>query len=131
MWQAFLFGPSVLDENGQKLESKKDFSYSDVYIANPRSVIGYYEPGHYCLVMIAGRRTASKVMAKKKNYGMNLSQVSEYMYSLGCKAAYNLDGGRSALMCFRSEIITANDPKKGRPLGDVIVVVEPGSVQGE
>lgn len=127
VWQTFMFGPRLLDENGQAISQKKDFSYSDVYIANPRGAIGYIEPGHYVLVLAAGRKTQSKVNARKKNYGLNLSQLSQVMFDLGCKSAYNLDGGRSCVMCLNSENITATVSGNGRPLGDAVALIEPGS----
>ena len=44
---------------------------------NPRSALGYYEPGHYCFVMVEGRNGNSK--------GMTLAQLSEFFASLGCQ----------------------------------------------
>ena len=37
---------------------------SDVKPKNPRSVIGYYEPGHYCFVQVDGRKTAAVSVLK-------------------------------------------------------------------
>lgn len=44
------------------------------------------------------------------------------MEDLGCKAAYNLDGGGSAQMYWNGEIIsrTCND---GREIGDIIYLL--------
>ena len=49
-YHTFSFGPKLLD-GGQPME---EFNTS-VANWNPRCAIGYYEPGHYCLVVVDGR----------------------------------------------------------------------------
>jgi len=51
-YQSWYFGPMLLDENGGTMT---EFN-SDLTRRNPRSAIGYFEPGHYCFVMVEGRR---------------------------------------------------------------------------
>ena len=121
IWQTFLFGPTLLDENGK---AYSDFRDSNVRYANPRSVIGYYEPGHYCFVQIDGRSTKSALEEGKKNGGMTLTETAAFMESLGCAAAYNLDGGRSSMLWYNGDVIsTAADAK--RHIGDMIIIKEP------
>ena len=120
IWQTFLFGPGLLTEDGK---AKTTFS-SDVKPKNPRSVIGYYEPGHYCFVQVDGRKTASKLEKGKKNAGLTLAELSAYMETLGCASAYNLDGGQSSLMYFKDGIYSTAY-KNGRRLGDVVLIREP------
>ena len=111
LWQSFLFGPELLGDEGKAFE-KFD---SKIGAANPRSVIGYYSPGHYCFVLVDGRSNASK--------GLAMVPLSRLMAELGCQAAYNLDGGQSAMMYFRGAIIT--DPYKGgRSITDVVYIGE-------
>ena len=120
IWQTFLFGPSLLDKDGHAFSEIK----SSIGIQNPRSVIGYYEPGHYCFVQVDGRRTPSQAEPGKKNKGMTLTELSRFMESLGCKAAYNLDGGQSSVMFFNGKIHST--PQNGsRRLGDVVMIAEP------
>ena len=111
-YQSWYFGPMLLDENGQP---KTTFN-SHVEKRNPRSAIGYYEPGHYCLVVVEGRNDDSK--------GLKLVDFSKLMYDLGCKAAYNLDGGETAQMVFDDK--TQNKLiDSGRKCSDFITIVEP------
>ena len=120
IWQSFLFGPGLLTADGK---AKTTFN-SDVKPKNPRSVIGYYEPGHYCFVQVDGRQSASKLEKGKKNAGLTLAELSAYMETLGCASAYNLDGGQSSLMYFQNGIYSS-PYKNGRRLGDVVLIREP------
>ena len=110
-WQAWSFGPMLLDE-GQVMT---EFN-SEVTPRNPRGAIGYYEPGHYCFVLVDGRQEGYSI-------GMTLKQMSQLFYVLGCQAAYNLDGGQSATMVFTGEIV--NQPYNGgRKISDIIYIGE-------
>jgi exopolysaccharide biosynthesis protein len=113
-WQAWSFGPGLLDENGK---SKTEFTADGhVQDSNPRSAIGYYEPGHYCLVVVDGRQ-------RGYSSGMTLTQLSELFKKLGCKAAYNLDGGKSSVMAFNDALV--NQPTQGgREVSDCIIIKE-------
>jgi len=108
-YQGWAFGPKLID-NGQIPAS---YNTTDVIIAhNPRSAIGYFEPGHYCLVVVDGRQG---------NYskGMTMDELSQTMIDLGCVDAYNLDGGQSAMMIFQNQVV--NQPYKGgRAISDII-----------
>lgn len=121
IWQTFVFGPGLLDENGKALEK---FTANDVEPKNPRAVIGYYEPGHYCLVQVDGRGTFSAIEPGADNEGMTMTELAQFMESIGCKAAYNLDGGQSAAMWFRDDVIST-PYHNGRAVGDAIVICEP------
>lgn len=111
-WQAWCFGPALLDEEGK---AKETFN-SSLTGANPRTVLGYYAPGHYCFVVVEGRRD-------KYSKGMTLQQLSRFMESLGCRAAYNMDGGDSSVMAFGGERVSK--PRNRRNIPDVIYICEP------
>lgn len=113
-WQAWSFGPELLDDSGN---IKTEFETSgNVSEKNPRTAIGYYEPGHYCLVVIDGRQNGYST-------GMELVNMSELFYELGCQAAYNLDGGKSSVMSFQDQIV--NQPVGGgRAVSDCILLKE-------
>ena len=111
-WQSWHFGPELLDQDGQP---KTKFNTA-VWGRNPRSVIGYYEPGHYCLVVVDGRQGTY-------SGGLNMTELSQLMYTLGCKRAYNLDGGATAHMSWVDTVI--NSPSKDRKVHDVICICFP------
>ena len=53
-WQSWIFGPGLLDENGK---AKTDFlTWDYIKESHPRTAIGYYGPGHYCLLVVDGRQ---------------------------------------------------------------------------
>ncbi len=117
-YQAWSFGPRLLDENGQPMTSFN--TTKAVKERNPRTAIGYFEPGHYCFVTVDGRTTVSR--------GMTLEALAEFMYGLGCKAAYNLDGGESSCLMWQDSVIS-KPYKDGRKISDAVFLVEPGEVQ--
>lgn len=113
-WQAWCFGPELLDDTGS---SKTNFTTDGhVKSINPRSAIGYYEPGHYCFVVVDGRQSGY-------SQGMTLTQLSSLFEKLGCTAAYNMDGGKSSSMTYNDSIV--NQPcDGGREVSDCILIKE-------
>lgn len=108
-YQSWAFGPSLLDAQGQAITTFESRLASE----NPRCAIGYYAPGHYCFVVVDGRQADSE--------GMTLSELASLMQLLGCKVAYNLDGGATATMVFDGEVI--NEPAGGgRASSDIIYI---------
>ena len=104
---AWSFGPRLLVDG--KLPERYNSSLTR---RHPRAAIGYYEPGHYCLVAVDGRQEGYAL-------GMTLEQLSELMLHLGCKEAYNLDGGQTAMMLFSGQPV--NRPYRGgRRVSDII-----------
>ena len=82
--------------------------------ANPRTAIGYYEPGHYCIIVVDGRQNGY-------SSGYTNAQMSELFYSMGCKIGYNLDGGQSTVMAWDGKI--AHSPYKGgRKVSDIVYI---------
>lgn len=114
-WQGWTFGPSLLTEDGQPFSTipKK---YVGVDKKNPRCMLGYYEPGHYCLVVADGRQ--------RNSAGLTLLELSKLAHALGCTKAYNLDGGQSAQLYWQGKIFN-NPAGGGRPISDIIYCALP------
>lgn len=111
-YQGWTFGPTLV-RDGVLLSGFEDYAISD---KNPRTAIGYYEPGHYCLITVDGR-------ARGYSDGLSLTELAELMYGFGCTEAYNLDGGGSAMMAYNGDLI--NKPwKNGRKSSDIIFIGE-------
>ena len=111
-YQSWAFGPMLLDANGQAMTSFN----SKVNPENPRTAIGYFEPGHYCFVVVDGRT--------KKSEGITTQELSALMASLGCKVAYNLDGGKTSQMYWGANLVN-NPSGGGRNCSDIVLIREP------
>ncbi|NMB94910.1 MAG: phosphodiester glycosidase family protein [Flexilinea flocculi] len=110
-YQAWNFGPSLLNE-GKAMESFN----TRINQKNPRTAIGYFEPGHYCFIVVDGRQAGYST-------GMTMTELSKLFESLGCKLAYNLDGGKTSVMTFLDKIV--NKPfAGGRETTDIIYISE-------
>ena len=112
-YQCWHFGPRLLDDNGHAMtEFNTD---ARMQKRHPRSAFGYFEPGHYCFVVVDGRLDESR--------GVKLNDLSTIMETLGCKAAYNLDGGQTSLLAVGDKMW--NRPSDGgRSSSDYIIVVD-------
>jgi hypothetical protein len=110
-YQAWSFGPMLLDGAGTPLE---DFNTS-VGVHNPRTAIGYYEPGHYCFVVVDGRSDVSA--------GMTAAELASFMSKLGCLQAYNLDGGQTSVMVWGDKVVSV-PYKGGRKTSDIIMITD-------
>lgn len=109
-WQAWEFGPALLESDGTP---RKSFGNHTINPKNPRSCIGYIEPGHYLFVVADGRQ--------KGSHGLTLVELASLMSKLGCKQAFNLDGGASAHLYWKDKIY--NSPSNGgREISDIIYV---------
>ena len=110
-WQVWGFGPALLDDEGHATDVQK----AKIGGHNPRAAIGYYEPGHYCFVIVDGRQHGW-------SEGVKLPALSRLMEDLGCKVAYNLDGGDSAQLYWNGDIVSraCNDTRR---VSDIIYLL--------
>ena len=102
VWQILGFGPELLDENGK---AKTRFN-TKVAGINPRALIGYYGPGHFCFILVEGRQYDKK--KEKYSAGLTMKELSLLCETLGLRQAFNLDGGATACMYFNGEVVNHN-----------------------
>lgn len=109
-WQIWSFGPALLDEEGHA-----NRLYDDP--PRPRTMLGYYEPGHYAFITVDGRT--------KQNLGMTLEELAQFAESMGLTQGFNLDGGQSSTLTFAGRLVAIGSPSEGlRQVSDMIYVVE-------
>jgi exopolysaccharide biosynthesis protein len=114
--QVWSFGPALLDAQGKAIDSFE--LSSSIAGAHPRTALGYYEPGHYCFVVVDGRQSGYSA-------GVTITELAQIFEDLGCSVAYNLDGGQSSIMTFGESYY--NRPySNGRELGDILYIAESG-----
>ena len=99
-WYGWQFGPIIIRDykKGPDITKYKKLGYK------ARTMLGYYEPGHYVLVVADQRGSRAR--------GLSGLMMYDLMKSLGVKEAFNLDGGTSAVLVFMGEII--NRPVYGK-----------------
>lgn len=114
-WQAWTFGPALIDANGKAIKEFSGYA-KNISVANPRSAVGYFEPGHYCFVVVDGRQDGY-------SKGATMQKLAEIFEGMGCKAAYNLDGGASAVMTFNDSVFT-RPCGGGRSVSDCLLITE-------
>ncbi len=106
---AFMFGPALV-QNGEVLTLDKEYNFNPNG-REPRCAIGQLDTLSYVLVIADGRGNSGSDGATHK-------ELAEFMASLGCQEAYNLDGGNSAIMVYNNEIY--NYKARERDVADVI-----------
>lgn len=117
-WQAWTFGPALLDGSGNILEAFHSTEYLNK--VNPRAAIGYVAPGHYKFVVVDGRQ-------EDYSSGVTMNQLAALMQEEGCMTAYNLDGGKSAVMVYDGKQVS-QPIGAGRTISDIIYIGEVGEV---
>lgn len=120
-WNVFSFGP-VLVENGQARTGLKEPYRVDEFSVSisgpePRTAIGYIEPGHYLIVVADGRQTGY-------SRGMDFEELAKVFADYGCQLAYNLDGGGSVTLYSEGEVVNQPCPLIGkeRSISDILYV---------
>jgi len=114
--QVYSFGPGLVQDGEITVDSSSEVGQAKT--SNPRTAIGMISPLHYVMVVSDGRTSASA--------GLSLLQLAGIMKELGCREAYNLDGGGSTTMYFNGEVV--NNPTSGgkrtkeRSVSDIVYI---------
>ncbi len=106
---AFMFGPALV-QNGEVLNTDKEYNFNPNG-REPRCAIGQLDSLSYVMVIADGRGNSGSDGAKHQ-------ELADFMASLGCREAYNLDGGNSAIMVYNNEIY--NYKARERDVADMI-----------
>jgi len=88
-WRCFISGYPNLIDHGQKVST--DYANELNYKAR-RTMIGYNDKNIYVVCV--------------ESPGMAFNQMQDFMLSLGCKFAINLDGGGSTRMHYKGDVVT-------------------------
>ena len=107
---AFTFGPALV-KDGELLKMDPKYGYNP-HGDEPRMAIGQVGPLSYVLVLAEGRTSNSA--------GVTHQELAEFMFSLGCTQAFNLDGGNSATMVFNGNYYQSKTKNNERAQSDMI-----------
>lgn len=116
-YQIWTFGPELL------IDGQIPTSFANTK-ANPLAAIGYYEPGHYCFILVDGRQ-------KGYSWGMTYAELSQVFFDLGCKVAFNLDGGDTAVMTYMGQWRSQPEASSPRDTSDILYIAEPTASAGQ
>ena len=124
LWQVWTFGPALLDENGQALTLETMNRQNTSAPKNPRTALGYYEPGHYCFIVADGRSYGYSA-------GLRIEEFAQVCALTGCTQAYNMDGGGSSMMYMNDGYV--NQPSSGgkRSIPDILLIADMDPPGGE
>ena len=106
----FSFGPALVID-GEKQEIPEKYSFAPHY-KNPRAAIGQLGPLSYVCVVVDGR--------SDDNAGVTLEALADFMASIGCQQAFNLDGGNSATLVLNGKIYNDKSESNERSVSDII-----------
>ena len=106
---AYTFGPALVVD-GMARVMRKDYSYNPNR-PEPRAAIGQTGRLKYILVIAEGRG---------KSKGVTHQELADYMASLGCLQAYNLDGGNSAELLFGETVWRGQPRGEERGISDIL-----------
>jgi exopolysaccharide biosynthesis protein len=112
-YQIWTFGPQLL------IDGEVPASFASTK-ANPLSGVGYFEPGHYCFILVDGRQ-------KGYSLGLNYTEFAQVFKDLGCTVAYNLDGGDTAVMTYGDALRSQPQDDNPRDTSDILYICEPDS----
>lgn len=121
VWNTVSFGPTLLIDGkmGSDLATYQvdtNFGNHPIQGLQPRTGIGMIDNNHFVFVVVDGRE-------KGYSKGAELEEFALIFQSLGCKTAYNIDGGGSATMYFMGKRV--NNPcgeNKERGTSDIIFI---------
>ena len=122
VWQSWCFGPTLV-ENYRALSNSElntpDLSRKD-WAREPRTVIAQIDELHYMIIVVDVKRVPNGLGGWNTVGGMNFDELAATCASLGCKTAYNLDGGGSTTLYLNGKVV--NEPSGGgeRQISDII-----------
>ena len=111
------FGPALVENS--KISVSENDEVDRAMNSNPRTSIGVIDKNHYVFVVSDGRTSESD--------GLTLYELAKFMQNLGCKTAYNLDGGGSSTMYFNGKVInnpTTTGNISERKVSDIVYIAK-------
>ena len=90
------FGP-ILIKDGEIVKEPATYPVGEGKVPNARAALCQLDNLHYLIVAVNAEPPYDK--------GHTLKVMTENLYELGCKQAYNLDGGQSATIVMNDELV--------------------------
>jgi len=124
-WQGvnhIISGGPYLVKHGEVFVDMTEQKLASIGGRNPRSAIGYTADNNLILVTVDGRESSS--------VGMTLMELANFMKSIGCINAMNLDGGGSTVLYVNGQVVNQPQVKGGIALSNALTLNKTNSEIG-
>lgn len=116
-WQGvnhIISGGPYLVKHGEIFVDMTEQKLASIGGRNPRSAIGYTADNNLIIVAVDGRENSS--------VGITLTELANFMKSIGCVNAMNLDGGGSTVLYVNGQIVNHPQVKGGIALSNALTL---------
>ena len=107
-------GGPYLVKNGQVYVDMAEQKLGSIGGRNPRTAVGYTADNNLIIVTVDGREKAS--------VGMTLVELANFMKSIGCVNAMNLDGGGSTVLYVNGKVVNHPQVQGGIALSNALTL---------
>lgn len=107
-------GGPYLVKNSQVFVDTAEQKLGAIGGRNPRTAVGYTADNHLIIVTVDGRESSS--------VGMTLYELANFMKSIGCYNAMNLDGGGSTVMYVNGRVVNHPQVQGGIALSNALTL---------
>ncbi len=116
-WQSWSFGPTLV-KDGRAL-TKDEFVTPGLSrtAREPRTAIGQVGKLHYIILVVDAVRVGGNTVS---GTGMTFAELARTFADLGCKTAYNLDGGGSTTLYYKGKVINQPCVNGERNVSDIV-----------
>ena len=111
--QSWCFGPTLVKD--YEVVSSFNTPGLSKSAREPRVAIGQVDKLHYIILVVDAVRTNNTTIG-----GMSFSSLAQEFVNLGCKIAYNLDGGGSTTLYYKGKVINTPCGSGERKVSDII-----------
>jgi hypothetical protein len=109
--------PRLVRDGRVSVETEREGGKNFANVRHPRTAVGIStDSSKIFFVTVDGRQADSD--------GMTLYELADFMISLGCSQALNLDGGGSATMVVRGKVVNKPSDESGeRPVANALLLI--------
>lgn len=120
---SFYFHPVLLKDYQNVVENVKDSSLGE---NNLRQAICQINRNNFVIVSnLSTSSDSNKLTQNDRDRGFSHKSMASYMKSLGCRTAYNMDGGGSMSLYYKYNTPTINNIRtSSRKIADIVYFVE-------
>ena len=120
VFQSWCFGPTLVENYKAVQNFNTPGLSSKDWAREPRTAIGQVDRLHYIFLVVDAVRDPNGTGGWTTIGGMNFRELADTFEALGCKTAYNLDGGGSTTLWLNGKVINNPSGSGEREISDII-----------